>query len=63
MPRLAAAVVELTLLAVPSTGWDSGAGPAPRRPPGSGQTCRTVGSGEQDWLLPAGLTASVGGED
>ncbi len=35
----------------------------PAAAPGSGQTCRTVGSGEQDWLLPAGLTVSVGGED
>jgi hypothetical protein len=25
--------------------------------------CRTVATGEQYWLLPAGLTASVGGED
>jgi hypothetical protein len=64
MPRLATAAVELTMLAAPSTGWDSGAGPAPAAAPGSGQTCRSVGSGEQDWLLPAGSPpASAGRTD
>ena len=62
MPRLATAAVELTLLAVPSTGWDSGAGPAPAAPRlGPDVPHRRLR--RADWLLPAGLTASVGGED